>query len=266
MDILPRLKLEFQTPIALVLHSNQFCFEKRHGDKAVGILKQFDVLGFRNRVAQQDFENKYFKPAKSFICYSGVSQVFLKAGESVSKTFDDPIKNYIYTGSLIARKHSVGLYEALCKSYPNGDFTIKYIGDGAERINLESIYAERKLGRVEFTGRIPRENIITHLEQADVFAMISEGEIFGLVYLEAMALGLIPIGSRNEGIDGVIVDGVNGFLCEAGNVNELASIISEIKNMSQEQLQKISKAARDTALSFSDAKVAEKYLKEIIID
>lgn len=263
MEILPRLKQEFHKPIVLVLHSNQFSFEKRYGNKAKDALKQFDVLGFRNRAALQDFESKYFKPARSFICYSGVSQAFLKAGERITKTFVEPIKNYIYTGSLIARKHSVQLYEALCMTYPSGDFTVKYVGDGAERANIEFKYAERKLGKVEFTGRIPRDSVISHLEQADVFAMISEGEIYGLVYLEAMALGLIPIGSRNEGIDGVIVDGVNGFLCEAGNVNELASIFSKIKNMPQRQLLEMSKAARKTALEFSDVRVAEKYLEDI---
>ena len=265
MEILPKLKQEFGKPIVIVLHSNQFCFEKRHGDYAVEVLKQFDVIGFRNRAAQEDFERNYFKPAKSFICYSGVSEAFLSAGEGLEKSFDEPIKNFIYTGSLIARKHSIELYEALCKSYPEGDFLIKYVGDGAERANIEADYAAKKLGKVEFTGRIPRESVIEHLKQADVFAMISKNEVFGLVYIEAMALGLIPIGSRNEGIDGIIVDGVNGFLCEAGNVGELVDIITKIKKMPKKELQKISLAARKTALDFSDSRVAEKYIDEIKI-
>lgn len=266
MYILPKLKKEFKKPITIVLHSNQFHFEKRYGADVISVLKQFDVIGFRNRAAQEDFERKYFKPTKFFICYSGVSDTFLKAGEGVKKSFEEPIKNFIYIGSLIARKHSNELYEALCKAYPEGNFSIKYIGDGAERVTIEANYTEKKRGKVEFTGRIPRESIIAHLKQADVFAMISRGEIFGLVYIEAMALGLIPIGSRNEGIDGIIVNGVNGFLCESGNVDELASIIAKIKTMSKEVLQKMSKAARETALNFSDARVAEKYIKDIKID
>lgn len=265
MDIMPKLKSKFKKPIAVVLHSNQFCFEKRHGADAVNVLKQFDVIGFRNRSAQEDFERNYFKPVKSFICYSGVSEAFLKAGEGLEKTFDEPIKKFIYTGSLIARKHAEELYEALCESYPEGDFSIKYVGDGAERSNIEANYAAKKLGKVVFTGRIPRESIIEHLKQADVFAMISKSEIFGLVYIEAMALGLIPIGSRNEGIDGIIVDGENGFLCEAGNVEELASIITKLKKMPKDDLRKISIAARKTALDFSDSRVAEKYIDEIKI-
>lgn len=148
MEILPRLKQEFHKPIVLVLHSNQFSFEKRYGNKAKDALKQFDVLGFRNRAALQDFESKYFKPARSFICYSGVSQAFLKAGERITKTFEEPIKNYIYTGSLIARKYSdneeqqkiesqKSLYDSLIKKIENHIFNsinISFKGEEKQKV------------------------------------------------------------------------------------------------------------------------------------
>lgn len=94
--------------------------------------------------------------------------------------------------------------------------------------------------------------------------MISKAEIFGLVYLEAMAKGCIVIASRNEGIDGIIKDGVNGFLCKAGNVDELSSIISKIKSMSQDELCAISKSAVETAREMTDYKVAERYINSVI--
>ena len=111
--------------------------------------------------------------------------------------------------------------------------------------------------------RIPREDIIRYLRESDVFVMISKAEIFGLVYLEAMALGVIPIGSKNEGIDGIIRDGENGFLCEAGNVEELIGLLDKIKNMESEQLSEISKEAKATAQRYSDKGVAEKYIKAL---
>ncbi|OQA53633.1 MAG: UDP-D-galactose:(glucosyl)lipopolysaccharide-1,6-D-galactosyltransferase [Candidatus Omnitrophica bacterium ADurb.Bin292] len=94
--------------------------------------------------------------------------------------------------------------------------------------------------------------------------MISESEILGLAYLEAMALGIIPIGSRNEGIDGIIVDGVNGFLCEAGNAEELASIMIKIRKMSREKLNAMSAKAKRTAVAFSDYNVAKQYIEGIV--
>ena len=113
------------------------------------------------------------------------------------------------------------------------------------------------------TGRIPRESVIDYLKEADVFVMISKDELFGLVYLEAMALGCITIGSRNEGIDGIIEDGVNGFLCEAGNEDELRSIIDKIKSMSSSQLMQISNNAKQTAFYYSDVNVVERYIDNL---
>lgn len=263
LEILPILKEKYNRPITIVFHTNVFNFEVRYGSNILNVLKKIDIVGYRSKVAKIDFEKKYFVPKKSFICYSGVSDAFLSAGETIP-TYEIPIRNFAYVGSLIARKHASKLYDALCKSYPDGDFSVKYIGNGAEQDVIDSLYNEKKLGTVEFTGRIPRESIIEHLQTADVFAMISEGEIFGLVYLEAMALGLITIGSCKEGIDGIIIDGVNGFLCEAGNSEELASIISKIKNMPREEIVKISANARQTALKFSDYNVAKQYINTVL--
>ena len=117
---------------------------------------------------------------------------------------------------------------------------------------------------MQFTGRISREQIIKYLEKSDVFVMISSAEVFGLVYLEAMALGVVPIGSRNEGIDGVIRNGENGFLCEAGNVDELTNILRKINGMPSEELEQISKKAKETAFEYSDRSVAKRYLDALI--
>ena len=260
MEILPALKQKFIRPISIVFHTNEFNLEKRYGANVQDILRQFDVIGYRSNVAKADFEKKYFVPERSFICYSGVSAMFLDAMNDKAKSFPNPVSKFAYVGSMIARKHSAQLYEALVRSYPEGNFSVKYIGNGDEVKTIESL---KTIGEVEFTGRIPREQIVEHLKQADVFAMISEGEIFGLVYLEAMALGLITIGSRNEGIDGIIVDGENGFLCEAGNVEELTAIITKIRQMSPEELTRISANAVATAREFSDFEVAKKYVNTL---
>jgi len=265
LELLCALKKEFNKPACLVLHSNKFDFERLYGEEATTMLRQMDVIGFRNIAAQRDFESKYGKPKKSFIAYSGVSEAFLNAGASTEKNFTAPVRNFVFVGSLINRKYPTEILTALSKAYPDGDFSMTYIGDGADK---EKIEAEHKRlhskGTIAFTGRIPREDIVEYLKQADVFVMISKGEIFGLVYLEAMALGVIPIGSKNEGIDGIIVDGDNGFLCEAGNVEELTRIINMIKNMPLEQISSLSNKATATAQEFSDKGVAEKYLNALL--
>ncbi len=265
LELLCALKQKYNKPICLVLHSNKFDFDGLYGDEARTMLAQLDVIGFRNKAAKENYVKKYGQPKKTFIAYSGVSEAFLNAGAEGVKTFTSPIHNFIFVGSLINRKYPTEIVTALSKAYPEGNFSMTYIGDGADKSKIEEEYKKQgEKGTLKFTGRISREEIVEYLKQSDVFIMISKGEIFGLVYLEAMALGVIPIGSKNEGIDGVIVDGENGFLCEAGNSEELFAIISKIKNLSTDSLQQLSKNAIQTANAFSDNGVAKQYINNLV--
>ena len=94
--------------------------------------------------------------------------------------------------------------------------------------------------------------------------MISKYEVFGLVYLEAMARGCITIASRDEGMEGIIEDGVNGFLCEAGDTKELSDIIRRINKLTQSEKEKMSKEARKTAEKLSDYNVAKRYIDAVM--
>lgn len=264
LEILCALKQKYGKPICLVLHSNNFDFEGLYGRETRSLLAQLDVVGFRNKAAEDDFIKKYGEPKKSFIAYSGVSEDFLNAGVENTKTFSSPVRNFIFVGSLINRKYPTEIITALSKAYPDGDFSMTYIGDGADKVRIEEEYKKQgEKGTLTFTGRIPREEIVEYLKQADVFIMISKSEVFGLVYLEAMALGVIPIGSKKEGIDGIIRNGENGFLCESGNVDELTDVLNRIKSMSIEQIEGISRCAKETAIEYSDKGVAEKYLNTL---
>ena len=118
--------------------------------------------------------------------------------------------------------------------------------------------------KVHLLGRQERDEVVRQMDESDVFVMISRNEAFGLVYLEAMARGCITIASRKEGFDGIIQDGVNGFLCEAGNTDELASIITRLRQMPINELQKISDAAVKTASELTDEKAAAYYLSQIV--
>jgi glycosyltransferase involved in cell wall biosynthesis len=101
---------------------------------------------------------------------------------------------------------------------------------------------------------------------ADVFAMVSKPEAFGLVYVEAMSKGCITIGTKGQGIDGVIQHGENGFLCEARNVLALKNLFVEINQMSYDDKLRIATKAINTASSLTDGKVALDYLKKINVN
>lgn len=263
LEMLNILKTQLHQPVALVFHNNDFHLESTYGKDTKKLLSNLDYLGFRSLGAKTKYEAVYGKASNSFMAYSGVSSEFIAAGET-PVSFDKPVDSFIFTGSLIYRKHPRVIVESLKDVYGKDPFKLVFVGNGAEQEVIESENQEQiSNGQLVFAGRIPRGEVIGWLKKAQVFVMISEREVFGLVYLEAMALGLIPIGARGEGIDGIIKDGENGFLCKAGNEEELSQVIRKIKSLSPEELRHISENARETALSFSDREVAKSYLNSI---
>ena len=148
---------------------------------------------------------------------------------------------------------------------PTKEFERRFVGDGQQLSAVKNkIEGYGIQNQVKLLGWIPRDKIIDEYDQADCMIMISKGEAYGLVYLEAMARGCIPIASKREGFDGIIVDGVNGFLCEAGDDNELASIINRINHMETDERMKISENAISKAKELTDEKAAKLYLDDVI--
>lgn len=264
LELLHLLKRQFHCPTCIVYHNNDLSgLYRRHGDMTEALVSDVDLVGFRNATSLSSYEKLFGKPVRSFIAASGVSKPFIEAGKTHEREIND-VKRFVYVGALIHRKYPVAVIESLFQSYRQSPFEITYIGEGDERKLVQRRFDDLGCnGKLTFTGMIPRDGIIDYLKKSDVFVMVSKGEIFGLVYLEAMALGCITIASRNEGVDGIIEDGVNGFLCEAGNADELSAIISRIRNMSSEELGNISAKAKETACAYSDINVAKNYLSEL---
>lgn len=102
-------------------------------------------------------------------------------------------------------------------------------GDGDDRPRLEA--KARALGvgdRVEFTGFVPDSARDALYRRAQLFAMPSQGEGFGLVYLEAMAHGLPCLGSTQDAAREVIADGVTGYLMNQTDIGGLSSRVVEL--------------------------------------
>lgn len=225
-----------------------------HYKAAIG---KVDVWGYRSAPIRRRFEQYVGTGLPHFMCHSGIPAHFLHGRQCSDLT--QPISRFVYVGSFLRRKHPEKLLSAL-KQAAVDDFTLTYVGDGERRRVIERMTAENGwVDRVVLTGRVERAKVPELLAQAQCFIMVSEQETFGLVYLEAMSMGLITIASRDEGMEGIIVDGVNGFLCRAGDDVELAAIITKIRSLSPAQIARLSSNARRTALRHTDATVAAHY-------
>lgn len=264
IEMVGRLKeLWPQVHAAIVMHGDIEIAMKVYGEKLLSLAKKIDVWGFRNPEVKRIFELNIMKVDKAFMCYSGIPEEYITTNNT--HHFDNPTPHVVYVGEMIERKYPIEVMTALENAYPGGNYHLTYVGDGSliEKIK-EQIQSSTVKGTVKVLGKIPRDSIKAQYDNADIMVMISKHEAYGLVYLEAMARGCITIASRYEGFDGIIVDGVNGFLCKAGDANELATIFRRIDSMTVEEKVAISQRAIETAKTLTDVKAAKQYLDNLI--
>ena len=149
--------------------------------------------------------------------------------EQVNK--EDYKYNIITVGSLIPRKKhdiTINAIGQLVKKYPQ--IKLNIIGFGSELDNLKNLVKEKKLENVVyFKGQVNNKEVQKLMSESYIFVLPSVSEGFGIVYAEAMKAKCITIGTKNEGIDGFIKNGVNGFLVNP-NVDEIVELIENIYN------------------------------------
>ena len=78
-----------------------------------------------------------------------------------------------------------------------------------------------------------------------------------------MAASCLTIASKDGGVDGIIVDNENGYLCHEADNNELKRILENIMESDYKHLTQIVNHGYKTVQNYSDCKVAEKYLNDI---
>ncbi|WP_313798514.1 N-acetyl-alpha-D-glucosaminyl L-malate synthase BshA [Cytobacillus sp.] len=95
------------------------------------------------------------------------------------------------------------------------------VGDGPEMTAVCKLVSQLGIAdQVIFLGK--QDNLEELYSISDLMLLLSEKESFGLVALEAMACGVPCIGTKIGGIPEVIMDGKNGYLCNLGDLEEIA--------------------------------------------
>lgn len=124
----------------------------------------------------------------------------------------DKKKEIVYIGRLDSnqkRVHRVLETWALIEKN-HSDWVLRIIGDGDERKKLERLIEYHSLKNVSLEGvKYPRP----YYEKASVLLLTSEYEGFGLVIVEGMSFGVVPIvlGSYSA-VHDIIDDGKDGFI------------------------------------------------------
>lgn len=261
IQLINELSKRYDCKKSIVFHGNAYA--NKYPERMKELLKDFDAIGTRSLVSSKELQKVLELSKQPFVCYSGIPDSYVGLYKPDYTKFQYPIRNFIYVGTLIARKNCDTLIKALAKQ-ENKDWHLDIVGDGAEKQNLVDLAQELKVDeKITFHGKVPRETVIELMQKAQCFIMNSRGEVFGLVYLEAMLANCLTIASLREGMDGIITDGKDGFLVNAGNVEELADTICKIQQLDYEKAKDIAESGYKTACGFTDSAAAKRYLESI---
>jgi glycosyltransferase involved in cell wall biosynthesis len=104
---------------------------------------------------------------------------------------------------------------------------VTLIGDGPERESLEHLAGSLGLNEIRFSGQKDREGVLAEMAGADLVVIPSRSEPFGMVALEAMALGKPVVASRVGGLP-EILKGADALLVEPDEPNTLAIAIDTV--------------------------------------
>ena len=101
-------------------------------------------------------------------------------------------------------------WEAVCGDYP--DWNLLLVGGGPHLADLERYVEEHAVPRVAFTGFLA-DDPIEQYKESSIFMLTSDLEGFGLVLVEAMSYGVVPVvyGSY-VAVHDIVTDGKDGFI------------------------------------------------------
>ena len=135
-------------------------------------------------------------------------------------------------GHLIERKGIRDLIAAARAAAPRGPHASTSRSPATGRCGgaLEAqAAAEGVADAVHFLGRVPHARVLALMARAQLFALPSWDEAFGLVYTEAMAQGTPVLAGKGEGPEDFIDDGVSGYLVPGSRRRtRWPSIIAEV--------------------------------------
>lgn len=146
-------------------------------------------------------------------------------------------KQILYVGRMDMENKRVNriidVWATLYKQFP--DWSLCLVGDGPHRELLEKQVSDNMIERVRFTGFI-REEPIEYYKESSILMLTSDLEGFGLVVVEGMSYGVIPVvyGSYVSIYD-MIESGKHGFITPMPfSAQETADVLSRL--MSDEAL------------------------------
>jgi hypothetical protein len=119
---------------------------------------------------------------------------------------------------------------------------------------------------VIWTGRVPHERCYDIAAESDIFLMASRKEPFGMVTIEAMSMGCVPVAyDVLSGSTEIIEPGKSGLLVPLGDIRTWANEIRSL-HLDRKRLAELSAGAISRARTHFNADVMAQNMAQFITD
>lgn len=205
-------------------------------------LNEADIITFPSHASMELFNKKNLNKEKCRVVYNGIDAKDvekIKSSISFEKIFNSKITEpfkLINVADHIEPKNIEMLLYTVQKINSLTGKTVQFINIGAGPLTgkLISLVNELRIDNfVKFIGKIPHQDVITLLKEADYMLHPSERVIFDYIILEALACGTTIIANSNGGNKEIITHNINGYLIDDINSEKLFQQVinsSKIKN------------------------------------
>lgn len=184
--------------------------------------------------------------AKDNIFRSAVSEGTLPKGSSTSKILSEPL--FFITGGRLARAKR---YDVAIQACNQLNVPLKVYG--RDFAGYESELKKIAGSTIEFLGEITNDQKFELLSQSKAFIFCSDNEDFGIVPIEAMAVGIPVVAYKSGGTAETVIDGKTGVFFDKLTPSACASAIKKLNSLKIKSTDCISRAAE-----FSQEKFVEK--------
>lgn len=225
-------------------------------------ISKVDRVVFIARIAQKNFLGVYpdYDAKRTSVILNGIDD-FSENELSYLEHSRDAQFAYPYrlccTGTINHRKGQNIIVDALSKLPQEvlNQIHIDLIGDGPERIGLESIVDKYNLqDHVRFLGAIPNKDVYKYLANNNIYILMSRSEGLPISIIEAMRASLPVISTSIAGIPELVEDGFNGFLL-APSCEELVALLKRISEFDWSELGRNSRSKFKKEFTFERMKL-----------
>jgi glycosyltransferase involved in cell wall biosynthesis len=227
------------------------------------VLRRVDAVIVNGKSGVDYVESLGIDRERIIVCPSPTDSLFL-GPVAREKTASQSLR-FLYVGSIIPLKgilKAVTVLAELAVGHTR-HYELMIVGTGEDIESLKHIKLPSNL-KLSFQDSVNYEDLPAYYSLFDILLMPSLCDEWGMVVNEAMARGLPVIGSLgSQAVSEMVEDKINGWTYEPTNNPEMRRALWSALDVSEADLDRMSKKARATAMRYSDLEVAKQFVESM---